>query len=81
MAYIYDREQTEEDKFKTQQIKALTEAYDSEKNKRRKQEQEINELVTIKCGQNDIIQKQEQTISRLNKEIRELKNKLNGEEV
>lgn len=81
MAYIYDREQTEEDKFKTQQIKALTEAYDSEKNKRRKQEQEINELVTIKCGQNDIIQKQEQTISRLNKEIRELKKKLNGEEI
>ena len=66
MAYIYDREQTEEDKFKTQQIKALTEAYDSEKNKRRQLEQEINELVTIKCGQNDIIQKQEQTISRLN---------------
>lgn len=81
MGYIYDREQTEEDKFKTQQIKALTEAYDSEKNKRRKQEQEINELVTIKCGQNDIIQKQEQTISRLNKEIRELKKKLNGEEI
>ncbi|QDP47609.1 MAG: hypothetical protein GOVbin2513_5 [Prokaryotic dsDNA virus sp.] len=78
MNYIYDREQTEEDKFKTQQIKALTEAYDSEKNKRRQLEQEINELVTIKCGQNDIIQKQEQTISRLNKEIRELKNKLNG---
>lgn len=78
MAYIYDREQTEEDKFKTQQIKALTEAYDSEKNKRRQLEQEINELVTIKCGQNDIIQKQEQTISRLNKEIRELKKKLNG---
>ena len=73
MPYIYDREQTEEDKFKTQQIKALTEAYDSEKNKRRQLEQEINELVTIKCGQNDIIQKQEQTISRLNKEIRELK--------
>ena len=81
MAYIYDREQTEEDKFKTQQIKALTEAYDSEKNKRKQLEQEINELVTIKCGQNDIIQKQEQTISRLNKEIRELKKKLNGEEV
>ncbi len=81
MAYIYDREQTEEDKFKTQQIKALTEAYDSEKNKRRQLEQEINELVTIKCGQNDIIQKQEQTISRLNKEIRELKKKLNGEEI
>ena len=81
MAYIYDREQTEEDKFKTQQIKALTEAYDSEKNKRRQLEQEINELVTIKCGQNDIIQKQEQTISILNKEIRELKNKLNGEEI
>lgn len=78
MPYIYDREQTEEDKFKTQQIKALTEAYDSEKNKRRQLEQEINELVTIKCGQNDIIQKQEQTISRLNKEIRELKKKLNG---
>ena len=58
MPYIYDREQTEEDKFKTQQIKALTEAYDSEKNKRRQLEQEINELVTIKCGQNDIIQKQ-----------------------
>ena len=81
MNYIYDREQTEEDKFKTQQIKALTEAYDSEKNKRRQLEQEINELVTIKCGQNDIIQKQEQTISRLNKEIRELKKKLNGEEI
>ena len=81
MAYIYDREQTEEDKFKTQQIKALTEAYDSEKNKRRQLEQEINELVTIKCGHNDIIQKQEQTISRLNKEIRELKKKLNGEEI
>ena len=81
MAYIYDREQTEEDKFKTQQIKALTAAYDSEKNKRRQLEQEINELVTIKCGQNDIIQKQEQTISRLNKEIRELKKKLNGEEI
>ena len=81
MAYIYDREETEEDKFKTQQIKALTEAYDSEKNKRRQLEQEINELVTIKVGQNNIIQKQEQTISRLNKEIRELKNKLNGEEV
>lgn len=81
MAYIYDREQTEEDKFKTQQIKALTEAYDSEKNKRRKLEQEINELVTIKIGQNNIIQKQEQTISKLNKEIRELKKKLNGEEV
>jgi len=81
MPYIYDREQTEEDKFKTQQIKALTEAYDSEKNKRRQLEQEINELVTIKCGQNDIIQKQEQTISRLNKEIRELKKKLNGEEI
>ena len=81
MAYIYDREQTEEDKFKTQQIKALTEAYDSEKNKRRQLEQEINELVTIKCGQNDIIQKQEQTISRLNKEIRELKKKLNGGEI
>ena len=81
MAYIYDREQTEEDKFKTQQIKALTEAYDSEKNKRRQLEQEINELVTIKCGQNDIIQKQAQTISRLNKEIRELKKKLNGEEI
>ena len=78
MPYIYDREQTEEDKFKTQQIKALTEAYDSEKNKRRQLEQEINELVTIKCGQNDIIQKQEQTISRLNKEIREIKKKLNG---
>tara|TARA_B100000424_G_C22703460_1_gene383492 strand:+ start:64 stop:309 length:246 start_codon:yes stop_codon:yes gene_type:complete len=81
MAYIYDREQTEEDKFKTQQIKALTEAYDSVLNKSKKQEQEINELVTIKCGQNDIIQKQEQTISRLNKEIRELKKKLNGEEI
>ena len=81
MAYIYDREQTEEDKFKTQQIKALTEAYDSEKNKRRQLEQEINELVTIKCGQNDIIQKQEHTISRLNKEIRELKKKLNGEDI
>lgn len=81
MAYIYDREQTEEDKFKTEQIKALTEAYQSLKKKNKIQEQEINELVTIKCGQNDIIQKQEQTISRLNKEIRELKNKLNGEEV
>ena len=81
MNYIYDREQTEEDKFKTQQIKALTEAYDSVLNKSKKQEQEINELVTIKCGQNDIIQKQEQTISRLNKEIRELKKKLNGEEI
>ena len=81
MAYIYDREQTEEDKFKTQQIKALTEAYNSVLNKSKKQEQEINELVTIKVGQNNIIQKQEQTISRLNKEIRELKNKLNGEEV
>jgi len=81
MAYIYDREQTEEDKFKTQQIKALTEAYNSANNKSKKQEQEINELVTIKCGQNDIIQKQEQTISRLNKEIRELKKKLNGEEI
>ncbi len=81
MAYIYDREQTEEDKFKTQQIKALTEAYDSVLNKSKKQEQEINELVTIKVGQNNIIQKQEQTISRLNKEIRELKNKLNGEEI
>lgn len=81
MAYIYDREQTEEDKFKTQQIKALTEAYESVLNKSKKQEQEINELVTIKVGQNNIIQKQEQTISRLNKEIRELKNKLNGEEI
>ena len=81
MAYIYDREQTEEDKFKTQQIKALTEAYDSVLNKSKKQEQEINELVTIKVGQNNIIQKQEQTISRLNKEIRELKNRLNGEEI
>ena len=81
MAYIYDREETEEDNFKTQQIKALTEAYNSANNKSKKQEQEINELVTIKCGQNDIIQKQEQTISMLNKEIRELKNKLNGEEI
>ena len=81
MAYIYDREQTEEDKFKTQQIKALTEAYNSVLNKSKKQEQEINELVTIKVGQNNIIQKQEQTISRLNKEIRELKNRLNGEEI
>ena len=43
MAYIYDREETEEDKFKTQQIKALTEAYNSANNKSKKQEQEINE--------------------------------------
>jgi len=81
MAYIYDREQTEEDKFKTEQIKALTEAYQSLKKKNKIQEQEINELVTIKVGQNTIISKQERDISILQKEIRELKNKLNGEEV
>ena len=81
MAYIYDREQTEEDKFKTEQIKALTEAYQSLKKKNKIQEQEINELVTIKVGQNTTISKQERDISILQKEIRELKNKLNGEEV
>ena len=81
MAYIYDREQTEEDKFKTEQIKALTEAYQSLKKKNKIQEQEINELVTIKVGQNTIISKQERDIAILRKEIRELKNKLNGEEI
>ena len=81
MAYIYDREQTEEDKFKTEQIKALTEAYQSLKKKNKIQEQEINELVTIKVGQNTIISKQERDIAILQREIRELKNKLNGEEV
>ena len=81
MAYIYDREQTEEDKFKTEQIKALTEAYQSLKKKNKIQEQEINELVTIKVGQNTIISKQERDIAILQREIRELKKKLNGEEV
>ena len=81
MSYIYDREQTEEDKFKTEQIKALTEAYQSLKKKNKIQEQEINELVTIKVGQNTIISKQERDISILRKEIRELKNKLNGEKI
>ena len=78
MNYIYDREQTEEDKFKTEQIKALTEAYQSLKKKNKIQEQEINELVTIKIGQNKIISEQERDIAILRKEIRELKNKLNG---
>lgn len=81
MSYIYDREQTEEDKFKTEQIKALTEAYQSLKKKNKIQEQEINELVTIKVGQNTIISKQERDIAILQREIRELKKKLNGEEV
>ena len=81
MGYIYDREQTEEDRFKTEQIKALTEAYQSLKKKNKIQEQEINELVTIKVGQNTIISKQERDISILRKEIRELKNKLNGEKI
>lgn len=81
MAYIYDREETEEDKFKTQQIKALTEAYQSGNQKIKTLEQEINELVDIKIGQNKIISEQERDIAILRKEIRELKNKLNGEEV
>ena len=81
MAYIYDREETEEDKFKTQQIKALTEAYQSGNQKKKTLEQEINELVDIKIGQNKIISEQERDIAILRKEIRELKNKLNGEEV
>tara|TARA_Y100001972_G_C7608471_1_gene304975 strand:- start:310 stop:555 length:246 start_codon:yes stop_codon:yes gene_type:complete len=81
MTYIYDREQTEEDRFKTEQIKALTEAYQSLKKKNKIQEQEINELVTIKVGQNTIISKQERDIAILQREVRELKNKLNGEEV
>lgn len=78
MAYIYDREETEEDKFKTQQIKALTEAYQSGNQKIKTLEQEINELVDIKIGQNKIISEQERDIAILRKEIRELKNKLNG---
>ena len=81
MVYKYDRDLTEDEKFQTQQIKALTEAFESANKKNKKLEQEVNELVTIKVGQNNIIQKQEQTISILNKEIRELKNKLNGEEI
>ena len=81
MNYIYDREQPEEDKFKTQQIKALTEAYQSGIKKRKTLEQEVNELVDIKIGQNKIISEQERDIAILRKEIRELKNKLNGEEI
>ena len=81
MNYIYDREQTEEDKFKTQQIKALTEAYQSGNKKIKTLEQEVNELVDIKIGQNKIISEQERDIAILRKEIRELKNKLNGEEI
>jgi predicted nucleic acid-binding Zn-ribbon protein len=81
MAYKYERDLTEDEKFQAQQIKALTEAFESANKKNRKLEQEVNELVTIKIGQNNIIQKQEQTISSLNKEIRELKNKLNAKEV
>ena len=78
MNYIYDREQTEEDKFKTQQIKALTEAYQSGNKKIKTLEQEVNELVDIKIGQNKIISEQERDIAILQREIRELKNKLNG---
>lgn len=81
MAYIYDREQTEEDKFKTEQIKALTEAYQSGNKKIKTLEQEVNELVDIKIGQNKIISEQERDIAILRKEIRELKKKLNGEEI
>ena len=81
MNYIYDREQTEEDKFKTQQIKALTEAYQSGNKKIKTLEQEVNELVDIKIGQNKIISEQERDIAILRKEIRELKKKLNGEEI
>lgn len=48
MNYIYDREQTEEDKFKTQQIKALTEAYQSGIKKEKHLNKRLMNLLTLR---------------------------------